>query len=101
MNDASRLLRLHISGLVQGVGYRAFLAREATRLGVHGWVRNRLDGSVEALARGAPEALDALVDAAKRGPGGSRVDAVRIEPADDAALGDASGGEGLTIAPTE
>jgi acylphosphatase len=99
MSDAPRLLRLRISGRVQGVGYRAFLTREAARLGVHGWVRNRLDGSVEALARGPAEALNALVAAAKRGPGGSRVDAVRIEPADDAALGDA-GGESLIIAPT-
>lgn len=62
----ARLLR--IRGLVQGVGYRNALLREATRLGLSGWVRNRSDGSVEALAAGPAPALDGLIAWARRGP---------------------------------
>jgi acylphosphatase len=76
--------RLRITGLVQGVGFRYALRSEARRLGLSGWVRNRSDGSVEALARGAPEALDALAGWARRGPPAARVDDVRVEAADEA-----------------
>lgn len=76
-----------VSGRVQGVFYRASMVREATRLGVHGWVRNRADGSVEALARGTPEGVQALTDWARRGPERARVDEVRVvELATDEAL---------------
>lgn len=73
--------RLLISGRVQGVGFRYSLQREAERLGLAGWVRNRSDGSVEALAQGAPDALDALVAWARRGPPAARVSEVKTEPA--------------------
>lgn len=73
--------RLLISGRVQGVGFRYSLQREAQRLGLAGWVRNRSDGSVEALAHGAPDALDALVAWARRGPPAARVAEVKSEPA--------------------
>jgi acylphosphatase len=77
--------RLLITGRVQGVGFRYALQDEAQRLGVAGWVRNRSDGSVEALARGAPHALQALAAWARRGPAAARVAAVQIEDlADDA-----------------
>jgi acylphosphatase len=74
--------RLRIRGRVQGVGYRDALCDEAERRGVAGWVRNRTDGSVEALLQGEAERVAALVDWARRGPPAARVDDVRIEPAE-------------------
>ncbi|HRH74481.1 acylphosphatase [Zoogloea sp.] len=68
---AARLLR--IRGLVQGVGYRNALQSEATRLKLSGWVRNRSDGSVEALVAGSMEALETLIAWARRGPPAARV----------------------------
>ena len=68
---------LRIEGRVQGVGYRDWLVREASRLGLHGWVRNRRDGSVEAVVGGDEASVRALVSACRRGPLLARVD--RIE----------------------
>ncbi|MBV9190531.1 MAG: acylphosphatase [Betaproteobacteria bacterium] len=75
-----RTRQIRVSGRVRGVGYRFALRDEARRLGVKGWVRNRADGSVEALLQGDDDALAALVSWAKRGPRAARVDAVRDEP---------------------
>ncbi|GAB2519315.1 MULTISPECIES: acylphosphatase [unclassified Simplicispira] len=73
--------RLRITGHVQGVGYRWHTVQEARRLGLVGWVRNRHDGSVEALAHGAPSAVQSLIDWADRGPTLARVDAVNVSDA--------------------
>lgn len=78
--------RLRIAGRVQGVGYRAWMVREARRLGVFGWVRNRGDGSVEALVHGDPAAVEELLRACRRGPAGAVVTLIRedlAEPEDE------------------
>jgi acylphosphatase len=69
---------LVIRGLVQGVGFRFSMQREAMRLGVTGWVRNRRDGTVEAVVAGPPDAVEALLAWARLGPPSSRVDGVAV-----------------------
>lgn len=73
---------LFVEGRVQGVRYRASMVEQATRLGLHGWVRNRSDGRVEALLHGPAAAVQRLVDWAQRGPERaqvSRVDVSEVE----------------------
>jgi acylphosphatase len=72
--------QISVSGRVQGVGFRDALQREASRLGVTGWVRNRADGSVEAVLQGSPEAVEKIIVWARRGPAAARVAAVRTGP---------------------
>ncbi len=67
---------LRISGRVQGVGYRYWAVGTARELALTGWVRNLTDGSVEALAQGAPEAVEAFVSACREGPPGAKVTSV-------------------------
>lgn len=68
--------RLLIDGRVQGVGFRWALSAEATALGLQGWVRNRRDGTVEALIHGTPDSVEALTVWAWHGPSSARVDRV-------------------------
>ena len=77
---------LRITGLVQGVGYRAGFDAQARALGLAGWVRNRRDGSVEAMVRGDEDALGNIVAWAHRGPPLARVDHVDAEDVADAAV---------------
>lgn len=79
MSGSGPLARqLRITGRVQGVGFRWHMVQEARRLGVHGWVRNRPDGSVQAVVGGAPPAVQALIDWAHRGPACAQVLAVEV-----------------------
>jgi acylphosphatase len=75
-------------GRVQGVGFRYFVWREAEALGVDGWVRNRADGTVEALARGATENLDRLQGRLEEGPRWSRVTSVAVTDEPDEEVSD-------------
>lgn len=81
MPDAIVCRRLLISGRVQGVAYRITMVEAAVRLGVHGWVRNRMQGDVEAMVQGAPQAVDAITEWARRGPSLARVENVLIADA--------------------
>ena len=76
-------VRLLIRGRVQGVGYRWWARVEARRLGLDGWVRNRLDGSVEIVAVGAAEAVAEMEELCRRGPRAARVNAIDRSGASD------------------
>lgn len=88
-------LHLTISGRVQGVGYRQWFRREAGRRGVAGWVRNRMDETVEAVVTGEAEAVEDLAREAMNGPMGAKVDRI-----DRRAEGEVPEGEELLILPT-
>ena len=70
--------RLVITGKVKGVFYRAWFAEQAHGLGIDGWVRNRSDGSVEAVVQGPSEMVDAIIERARRGSPASRVAGVAV-----------------------
>ncbi len=70
--------RLIISGRVQGVGFRFYMERKAREFGVSGWVRNRLDGGVEAMVQGSPQAVETIISWARRGPRSAVVAEVKI-----------------------
>ena len=70
--------RLSVRGRVQGVGFRYATVRVAMELGVTGWVRNRRDGSVEAVVQGPPEAVEALIAWAWRGPDSAIVESLEV-----------------------
>ncbi|MBO0739134.1 MAG: acylphosphatase [Alphaproteobacteria bacterium] len=92
---ASQTVRLRITGKVQGVGYRLWAMHTAAALGLRGWVRNRADGSVEALVTGSPDDVGAMVEASREGPRGARVAAVRVTADED------DGSDGFVARPTE
>ena len=72
-----------IRGLVQGVGYRYWTESRARSLGLKGWVRNRRDGSVEAVFAGARDAVAAMVEDCRRGPSSARVESIVERDADE------------------
>ena len=87
--------RLTITGRVQGVGYRDWALATGLQLGLVGWVRNRTDGSVEALIVGEEQAVGRMIDSCRRGPALARVDDIDVEPVDLDVLP-----EGFTRLPT-
>jgi acylphosphatase len=73
---STTICRVVIRGRVQGVGYRAWTEYMALDLGLEGWVRNRRDGTVEALFAGPQEEVEAMLEACRQGPPGARVAAI-------------------------
>ena len=71
-----RAIHVIVRGRVQGVGFRAFVEHRALSCGVEGWVRNRRDGTVEAVFAGDPASVEAMIAACRKGPRDSRVDDV-------------------------
>lgn len=95
---ASKLAtRLLIRGRVQGVGYRAWFVAEAERRRLAGWVRNRRDGSVEALILAPAESLRELIEASRRGPRAAMVSEVAVS---EESVPDGEAGPGFDVWPT-
>ena len=80
MSAERKTVRLSITGRVQGVWYRGWAVDQARELGLHGWVRNRRDGSVEAVVSGAPERVDELIARCRNGPPSAAVARVHVTP---------------------
>jgi len=91
---AARTVRLRITGRVQGVWFRDWTVQTARGLGLGGWVRNLGDGSVEALAGGAADAIATFIAACHEGPPKARVDQVTVTDTDEGVA------EGFGRAPT-
>jgi acylphosphatase len=79
LHSGDRVVRVVVRGRVQGVGFRAWVHEEAERHGLGGWVRNRRDGTVEAVFSGPAELVESMIRACRRGPSLARVDAVDTE----------------------
>jgi len=92
--DLILVRRVVVEGFVQGVGYRDFVRRAALRLGVSGWVRNRADGSVEALVAGPPADVERMLAEMRRGPRGATVTSLRLA---DPAPGDETNAGAFSI----
>ena len=80
----TKTVRVRIKGVVQGVGFRYWMVREAEFKGLNGWVRNRADGTVEALLSGRPAQVDALIEACRVGPRNARVTDLTVSDVADA-----------------
>ncbi len=99
--SATRVIcRVTIRGRVQGVGFRAWVERTALSHALEGWVRNRRDGTVEAVFAGAREEVEAMIAACRRGPGLARVDTVDAHPAGAIELAECRPGETFSQLPT-
>jgi acylphosphatase len=101
MTEWDRMIRhVVIRGLVQGVGFRAWVQYTALAHGLGGWVRNRRDGSVEAVFAGPQTRVMAMVEACEKGPRGARVDTLDHWVAGSSALAPGQKGEQFSILPT-
>jgi acylphosphatase len=99
MADLRQIQRFVVTGRVQGVGFRNFIARHANRLGLSGWVRNRGLNEVEIVAAGEAELLDELAALAQKGPASARVEDVFREPAEESAFASNNqSGNGMVVA---
>lgn len=96
----SAIRQVMITGRVQGVGYRAWVEHRARAHGLEGWVRNRRDGSVEALFMGSADVVSEMVARCRRGPSSARVETVQDEPTGPDALNLRRAGERFSVLPT-
>ena len=94
------IVHVVIRGRVQGIGYRAWTEYEARERGIAGWVRNRRDGSVEALFAGMDGDVAAMIAACREGPPGARIDAIDQRTADADELALRRGGEDFSVLAT-
>jgi acylphosphatase len=83
---AGRVVHVTVHGRVQGVGFRAWTHHQAELRGLEGWVRNRRDGTVEAVLSGPSDLVDAMLHALREGPAGSVIERVDLAEADPATL---------------
>jgi acylphosphatase len=97
--SGTSIVHLVIRGRVQGVGFRAWTQHQGELRGLTGWVRNRRDGSVEAVVAGPAAEVDRMVAVCREGPGGSVVNHVEEVPADRTLLAQAPAGA-FSILPT-
>jgi acylphosphatase len=84
MSEPTASVRLRVHGRVQGVCYRGWAVAQAREIGLSGWVRNRQDGSVEALVSGPETSVRTMIERCYHGPPAARVDTILEEPADEA-----------------
>ena len=89
-----------VRGRVQGVGYRAFVEYEAMQRGLRGWVRNRRDGSVEAVFAGPRAVVEAMIEACRRGPMSARVSALDQREGTETDLSGSAEGDLFEVLPT-
>lgn len=89
-----------IKGRVQGVGFRAWVQHQAELRGLQGWVRNRRDGSVEAVFAGSSEGGKAILKVCHQGPPGSHVEGLDARDVSEALLAERPGGSGFAIIAT-
>ncbi len=92
--------RIVVRGRVQGVGYRAWTQHTAVRHELDGWVRNRADGSVEALLVGSETTVQIMIEACWRGPAAASVDAVDVHDAAPAEVAMRTGDGAFSVLPT-
>jgi acylphosphatase len=101
MGGETRVIRHFIvRGRVQGIGYRAWTADEAMQRGLEGWVRNRREGSVEAVIAGPADAVAAMIEAARRGPWLARVTGMDVSEATARDLSERRPGESFSVLST-
>jgi acylphosphatase len=97
---SAAIRQVTVTGRVQGVGYRAWVEHRARAHALEGWVRNRRDGSVEALFAGAEDVVAGMIASCRRGPSSARVAAVAEMPAGPDALNLRRVGERFSVLPT-
>jgi acylphosphatase len=92
--------RVVVHGLVQGVGFRMFVEDTAERLRLEGWVRNRRDGTVEAVFAGSEQAVTAALEACRSGPRHGHVDRIDVADAGSELLSQRRPGERFSVLAT-